>query len=250
MNTPPLTKSILKAVPEEFGKDAVTHYYATATQNLHSTFTSNNNLFEGIKLINNLFDSIRNSISQDSDMVFGLMLMRCHSSLLASSQLAGSGQIIESFVVTRAALEASLYALYLDTDISFQEVWLNRNTSPEAKKKCKELFKTTKLKKHLNDISPRLATVFDQLYERTIDFGAHPNQLSVTSTSKIHHQENRLLTITNVIDSDPELIELALRNCAQVAICSLNIFGLMRKERFAILNIDTNIDKISGILNL
>jgi hypothetical protein len=104
------------------------------------------------------------------------------SSLRAAVRLAMSGQILEPYVLLRAAIEQSWYALHIAKDPSPPDrsaLWLNRNVDAESKERCKEEFTARRVRVTHEALDAESAGRLHRLYEVTINFGAHPNSAGI-----------------------------------------------------------------------
>ena len=88
------------------------------------------------------------------------------------------------FPLFRTALEASCYAFLIGGSDELREIWLQRNSTPEALKLCRKRFgspvKDTARKIQGKSWSSSTAEVWsNQAYDAAIDFGVHPNPKAV-----------------------------------------------------------------------
>ena len=113
-----------------------------------------------------------------------LLAMHAYMIYLASVRVALSGHSAAIFPLFRTALEASCYAFLIGETPDLERIWLERNSSQEAKKLCrkrfgsavKEVAKCIQAKKWTATTSEEW---INELYDATIDFGSHPNQRGV-----------------------------------------------------------------------
>lgn len=54
-------------------------------------------------------------------------------------------------------------------------VWIKRGEDEQSLKDCRGMFTYSKLKQNLSKLSPGLGRKVSDLYEHTLDYGAHPN---------------------------------------------------------------------------
>ncbi|MEK7153372.1 MAG: hypothetical protein AAB834_05460, partial [Patescibacteria group bacterium] len=95
-----------------------------------------------------------------------------------------------------------------------------------------------------NAIGPRVAN----LYEITIDMGAHPNEVGFFGRLKISDGPNagdKLFEIKYL--QGGELAQLsALKTAAQIGVCTLECFWLVYRERFDIVGVKADIDGLKA----
>ena len=102
-------------------------------------------------------------------------------------------------------------------------------------------------RRHLH--TPTLSEVVETLYERIIDFGAHPNERAVSGSGKIINGEERKELMQIHMHGDGLALEHALKTTAQCGLGSLLILREIFPERFALLNIGKDIDRLRGACN-
>ncbi len=87
------------------------------------------------------------------------------------------------------------------------------------------------------------------LYEQTIEFGAHPNPRGVlAATTRMDTDKGHAFGAVLLTDK-PVLIAFALKTTGEVAVGALKTFRLIFPERFAIMGMDGEIDKLVDGLN-
>ena len=87
-----------------------------------------------------------------------------------------SGQAAETYASLRLCLENGLYGLYPSQHPGSRETWLRRHDSDQAKQRVRSEFTIRNLFDSLRGLDTKEAAVAEQLYERCIDYGAHPNE--------------------------------------------------------------------------
>ncbi len=159
----------------------------------------------------------------NGDVTGAMLLFNAHASFLAAVRIALSGQSPPTFMAMRGCIESALYALIAADDKSNAAAWLNRNND---KKRCKEIFKPYKAFQILKSKDPNLAVSLQEVYDLSIDFGAHPNMLSVVHHLTFKDEESGVqpvqLAILNNVDSIT--VTRTLLACVEMAIPVLWIF--------------------------
>ncbi len=79
---------------------------------------------------------------------------------------------------------------------------------------------------------------FSDLYQRTIDLGAHPNERSVTGNMKIIKEPDRLSMSAIMLHGDGIQLDAALRTTAQCGMVSLELLQVLYNAKFELLGID------------
>lgn len=155
------------------------------------------------------------------------LVIRAHSTFRAAAQLVLSGQIPEAFMLIRGSLECALYANHIDVTPRAFEAWIQRSESPDAKKRCMTEFSTRKVFTRLRERHGTLGETVKRLYERTIDFGAHPNQAAVTSSLEVREHDDGVSYEHAYVTRDIGLLRLGARSLCQAEIVVLDILLLV-----------------------
>lgn len=116
----------------------------------------------------------------------GILLLNAHASLRAGIRLALSGQLLPVFMTLRGSIESSLYANAIVVEPHLQKVWLDRNKDKTSKEVCRSAFSINKMFRSIERAQEReFAERLKDVYEATIDFGAHPNSHSLLQSTHI-----------------------------------------------------------------
>lgn len=217
-----------------WGKDGLTKHLDTAYQNQHATFDLRSEAFARLVAIDSLFERAAASLN-NTDMMPSVLLMRSHSAYRASAQLATATQVPEAFACLRMSLENALYAHYLASDNAAQERWLRRHDDDQTLKTVRREFQVGKLIDHLESTSPDDAATFRQLYDRAIDYGAHPNERGLSQSLEIETIDGGQKFKTPYFAGESLAFDHALRTTAQCGVCCLSLFRQVYPERFDLL---------------
>jgi tetratricopeptide (TPR) repeat protein len=236
----------LLLVPEGWGFDRLSHFIESARTNQLATYAEEPAAYAELWKLNERFWTTRRNLplrlldmivadksdNDFSDIAFEhhewlemFLFLRAHSSWLATSSITLSAQGPEAFMLMRGCLENALYAFYVSTDASLKGVWLARHDSEAAAKQVRDTFTIAKIKKALAQRDAALSAKVFQLYEHTIDEGAHPN---VKAFFKNAVQQNESGGITLAVtylnpDHNDELISAT----AEVGAIALELFKLV-----------------------
>lgn len=229
-------------VPPEWGDDPLSKFIQETTDNTYATFHNLKEWYKRLRDIHIAFNLIAQNMNRTRDLLPPFFLVRSHSAYLAGTRLALSGQIPEAFMVLRGSLECALYGLYVFDNPSVGEVWLRRDEDEAAKKKVREEFKIINLFPVLESKETKLRKIAGDLYERTIDYGGHPNQQGFLSVMKQQSDKSKITFQSAYMIGNEPALQLCLKSCAQIGICALSIFQLIFRERFDILGISEKLD--------
>jgi hypothetical protein len=163
-----------------------------------------------------------------------------------------SGQIGEAQVLNRAAIEHAWYALHIAKDPqpwTRAEIWLRRNEDSASKQACKTEFTVGNVRSTHAALKPADAKELADLYDLTIDFGAHPNQLGVLSSIRRSEDAEKIQYNVGILSPDTVGVMATIRLSVDVAVGVFKVVALIYPERFAIMSVDGDIDTIVRILN-
>jgi hypothetical protein len=178
------------------------------------------------------------------------LMARAHAAWLAATRLGMSGQVVEAYPVLRVGvIEASWYALHLAKDPNPPtrvEIWLRRNEDGAVKARCKTEFNVTNVRATHAALDPATAAVLQSLYERTIELGAHPNERGILAAmTRTDTGQDHMFGVV-FLTNNPVLIAVALKTAVEAAVGALKTFRLIFPERFAIMGMDDEIEKLVG----
>lgn len=136
--------------------------------------------------IDSLYTVFIQDLAALSPATSSILLINAHASLRAAIRLALSGQLLPVFMTLRGSVESALYANAMICEPKLQSVWIKRDKSKKARAACRDEFTVGKMfrlltKAHTEAFSGRIR----ENYSTTIDFGAHPNNRSVMSSTRI-----------------------------------------------------------------
>ena len=246
---------MIEKKPPEWGNDSLSVFFKDAEYNNRVTALNLPAEYDLLQSVHTLFKKFEDLIAKDTREEFlvpRFLMVRTHSSYLAGLRLAMSGQVSEAFSVLRSAVECAWYALHIAKDpkgTERAEIWFRRNENAVAKSRCKSEFSITKVRQTHEDLDPNSVADLHKLYENLIDFGAHPNQFGVMMAMRKSGDARQLDFSVGILHAEPLPIALALKMAVGVALGALKTFQLVFPERFTIIGIDVEIQKLIGDAN-
>ena len=195
------------------------------------------------------------AVEKDNDqqrLIPRLLLARACSSCLASMRLALGGQLFEAHVVLRAEIEQAWYALHIAQDPSppaRAEIWLRRNEDSTALGRCKSEFLAGRVRSTHEAVDPKTASDLHALYERTIDFGGHPNQLGLLSGLTKSEAGKTTTYHVPMLCADTLPMVTTLRTVVAVGIGALKVLQPIFATRFQLMGLDAEIPGLVTELN-
>jgi hypothetical protein len=173
-----------------------------------------------------------------------MLFLRSHSAFRAACEHATAGQIADAFPALRACLEYAAYALHIVKHPGLEEVWLRRHDNDTAKDRTRSEFVLAKLRDSIGCCNQKAAKIFQDLYQRTIDFGGHPNERSVTGNLRIIEKEDRKEFQQAYLHGDGVALGHTLKTTAQVGLCALEILREIYSPRFDLLGVSERMLKL------
>ena len=199
--------------------------------NTKATEQNKNQLFKKLDDISMTFADL-NSLLDFSDDFFSIFfVLRSHSSFFAAATLSASTQLPDNYGAMRSVLENALYGFYLWKHKDLIEPWLRRQENDQTRKKVRDEFKITKIMCELESTDERLGEIFKNLYNFTIDNGAHPNVNSMISSLEEIREEKTITFKIKYFNSDSPYLDLSLKQLARIGLLALHIFGLIWHDR-------------------
>lgn len=230
--------------PASWGKDVLTDFLQTAEDNSVARFANRPNDFALLTEIDEIFRLVVDNLGNTPEWFEAFFLLRSHSAYLATVRLVASGQATESYATSRQCLEFALYGFYLFRHKNLQKEWLSRTESDEARDKVRRIFKTKDMFAQLNADDPKHGKAAKALYERTIDFGAHPNEQAVTTTMRFVYEDKKRIMQALYMHGDDNQTQIALKTAAQVGVTAICIFRNVFKDRYDIIGVTDKLDII------
>ncbi|WP_022667997.1 hypothetical protein [Desulfospira joergensenii] len=233
-------------LPPGWGNDSLSKYLEQAYKNTLASFVNLRTEYQVLHDIVNSFGKIIDHIQKTEDLYYSFFIMRVQCSFMGSISLALAGQTFETYLVLRGCLEVSLYGLYISQSPKRLQIWLNREKNEEKKERCKKTFSAYNTLECLRKIDNETFCIAQKLYDLTIDLGAHPNATGVLSAIKACKDEKAVVYKTHCLAAGDTQMMLSLKTCAQVGVCSLQIFKNIFPQKFDILGISEDLNRLKA----
>jgi hypothetical protein len=176
-----------------------------------------------------------------------LLMARAHAAWLAAVRLGMSGQVVETYPLVRVIVENAWYALHLAKDPappSRAEVWLRRSEDDAAEKRCATEFSIRNVRTTHALLDTANEAALYEVYKWTIAFGGHPNERGVLSATAWTDTGATYAYAVSQLTDKPVLIAAALKAGIEAAIGALRTFRLVFPERFAIVGLDRDVERL------
>lgn len=230
--------------PPGWGKDHLSIFFEGARNNSFAAIHHFPEYYQLMVKIDDVFEDLFLEYRDPEDMLGAGLAMRAHSAILAAAQLAVSGQVPESVMLLRGALESAMYAYHASSSDERAQIWLRRDEDEDTKKKCRNEYTPRAMFPVLRTASIQIGDVVGELYERLIDYGAHPNAKGVLTTMTVAEGDEDSEFSFAYLSGDLTSITFILRTWCQIAIATLDLLSLTLPERFKELGLEPQIDKL------
>ena len=217
--------------------DSLTEFFEAAYHNRFATFANKKDWVDRLVRLDQCFMRIATDWLNPPDMITPFLFLRCHSAYRAACEHAFAGQVVDTFPQVRACLEYAGYALHIHKNTGLGETWLRRHDDAATMTAVKSAFTVSNIRATIGKSNQHAAKVFNELYQRAIDFGGHPNERSVTGSLAIIEQGDRKEFLQIYLHSDDLALDHALKTTAQTGLCALEIFQEVFAARFELLGV-------------
>ncbi|MBW8000886.1 MAG: hypothetical protein FVQ80_02560 [Planctomycetes bacterium] len=239
------TELLSKLEETNWGKDVLSKNIKAAFFNIGVSFLELRPYCECLIKAAEIFeDAIKLLSHSDLKGLISISLFaRAYGCFFGAVRLSFSGQITETWVLLRACIENSLYAFYIAENPEYATIWTERCDSEAHKKKCREVFAIGKIWKALEAKSKSITKEARNCYEDTIDWGAHPNELTVFSN--LEEKQDGSGYNMNILNPNEVLMRHSL--CAVLSTVSIvfKIFALIYPDEFKQPNLTVKIDNLN-----
>jgi len=230
--------------PDGWGEDHLSRYLDNAYNNRFATFFKKRGEYNLLSEIDHTFLNFTINWQADKDHILPSFFLRSHAAFLTSTEHLLGAQLGECYVGFRLSLEYAGYSILIRQNHDLAQTWLRRQDSDKHRQAVRQSFTHGAIRKSIKSIDPSLEIRFSELYERTIDWGAHPNELAVTSaTTKLEH-EDRIHILQQYLYGDGIQFDHALGTGQAVGLCCLNLFSHVFPERYAALNLASHLSSL------
>jgi hypothetical protein len=233
------------------GDKSLARFLEVVSQNQRANILRFPESYKIIQRIDGCFvDASRNIVDPKPTLV-GPFFLRTHYAFKTSAGMSLAGQVVESFVMMRSCLEYAGYALAifadpkLDSIRAREEVFIRRHFDAGSLKAQKEEFTMSNVRQAISSLDKGLGEIYKSLYERTINYGAHPNPHGMLSAMTYERDGDKSATITTLaLTTDPIITTFSMKSVAQVGLTALSIFQRIFAKHFDDLGIPDRIEAL------
>jgi hypothetical protein len=224
--------------PPGWGSDELTKFLQQTHEQQYATFHNKKDAFRRLAAIDDLFVRTAKDWLNPESEVGAMLLLRCHAAFRAAAAEAMSGQAVECYRQCRGMLENAAYAVHIHRDPSLAHVWLDRHQDEAGMRAAKRAFQHVAVSASVAAANQHAGARFEELYQRTIDWGGHPNERSVTGSMKMIENPGRREMLAIYLHGDGPELDMALKTTAQCGMVSLELLQVLYNARFELLGIN------------
>lgn len=223
--------------PQGWADDPLAAFLDLTSENVLGSYAQVRAEYEMVREVDAAYVTFADRLVNPGDPIAPLFILQCHAAYRAAAGLAMSCQSSPAFMVMRGCLESSLYGLYMNQNPHSFEIWAQRDENTAARQRMKAEFTIRNVKDCLRGLDAPTHDAVEQMYEKIIDLGGHPNVAAMVGAFRAtEHEDCRRFEIL-YLSTDSTTIRGTLKSVAQTGVCSLLIFRNAFPEPFDLLGI-------------
>lgn len=230
--------------PIGWSEDNLSAFLDAAFSNQLATYENKRSQYLRLRKIDDLFHMLLEHWTDPPSLLEPLLFYRAHSAFKTASQLGMAGQLAESMVLQRACLEYGGYAVRMAAEPTLREVWLRRDDNKQCAMRVRKEFTHAKVRDAILSRAATSSSNYDFLYSRCIDWGAHPNEKSVTMSGRIRRQGKAKYYEQTYLHGDGKPLGLTLRSVMQCGVCVIDLFHILFVDRVNELKLEDDVKAI------
>lgn len=236
----------------DFGSDELTKRISDAWHNIRATWSQHKHIVHLLSSINDLFMKyveVFSKLSKETNIESSpaAFLARAYGCYLAAVRISSSGQFAEAFVMFRACIENALYGYYIKEHPKRGNIWAERHESKEAEKLVRKNFHLVDIFNFLITQEPKVGPYIKDMYEKSIDFGAHPNVYSIGCN--LQYIEDEQKTVMNIFNNDAYFLRCCLLSNARFGLGCLSVFRLIYPKQLRNRGVPEELGRLFSRLN-
>jgi hypothetical protein len=174
-----------------------------------------------------------------------VMFFRAHSAFRGACGLGMGGMTVEGMAVLRLSLEFAGCACLLNEKPALTPVWWDRDVDQKSRKRARKEFTAGAIIRAVKRLDQSLGEIYEMLYDLTIQFGAHPNEKTVTQSLHLDEAPTQTILEQVYLQADGLVLDHWIRTSNQIGSCVLKVFEHLHHERFKNLNVRSRIETLA-----
>ena len=217
--------------PPGWASDGLSKYLDTAQRNRYGTFFRKRAEYLQLATIDRLLLELVEDWTDPQHSLELFLFFRASGAFRVSCQNALAGQVTESFVSCRNCIELAGYAAIIFKEPDLARVWLDRHESEEAKRAVLKSFTVRAMRDAVSAVCEKTAAVMSDLYETSIDFGAHPNERAIGASAHVEEVGDNIKMMQIQLHGKGVQLDFALKHTARVGLLVCEVAANMFPER-------------------
>lgn len=231
--------------PPGWAQDMLSAYLQEFRGNQWAAFHNKRPEMRDLIALDDMFNRLLNGAKNPQPFIPATFLLRAHSAFRAAVNLAMGGQLYEVQSLLRLCLEHTAYGFFIGDDQALWTRWMKREESKKNKEAVRREFAHGAIKNKVKKADAAVGGNFEAMYERLIDFGAHPNEMGF-SMSTLLERDGRETRISGLhLHGEGVALDFSLTAVAQTAICALQIAHLIYPIRMDLAGITHDLEQIA-----
>lgn len=232
------------STPPGWGNDTLTAYLEEFRGNQFATFHNKRRQVADLIALDELFERLLKGAKDPDPQMPTTFLLRAHAAYRVAVSSVLGGQLYEAQALLRLCLEHASYGFFIGSDTARWTRWMRRNDDEKSRKLVREEFTAGAIRRAIKKADVKIGGHFEFLYERLINFGAHPNEQGFSMSTKLRKEPGETHILSIYLHDDGVPLDFALKNTAQIGICALQIAYLIYPTRMQLQGILQDLDGI------
>lgn len=231
--------------PPGWAQDMLSAYLQEFRGNQWATFHNKRPEMRDFIALDDMFNRLLHGAKNPKPILPATFLLRAHSAFRAAVSLAMGGQLYEVQSLLRLCLEHAAYGFFIGGDQALWTRWMKREESEKNREAVRREFSHGAIKHKLKKADADVAKNFVAMYERLIDFGAHPNEQGFSMSTLLERDGNETRISALSLHGEGDQLNFSLKTVAQTAICALQIAHLIYPVRMDLAGISHDLQQIA-----
>jgi hypothetical protein len=237
-----MTNNLARRRPDEWRRGDLFPFIEECWSNSVGIVGNNNVVAARLTAIDEIFFAVHHGLkpTNEAQLVPSLLFLRSFSAFRAAV-MVGLSLPTDAFPLHRSCLEYAGYAKLVMIKPELAKLWLQRDQNLSE---VRQKFSNRAVREAIEKDDASLSKIYQELYELSIDFGAHPNEKGVLGSVVPGSLATGNMQVL-MLPGDSLQLQHGLKNCGRIGICSLKIFNLVFRSHFSKSNFDAKIAEAS-----
>jgi hypothetical protein len=232
--------------PHDWGRDSLSRFLSKAHDNQLASFGYKKESYEVLSEVDDCLSRAADSYIECQPVIGVALFVRSHAAFRAACAAALATQFVESFPLCRLVIENALYAFHIYKLQDAGDIWLDRSLSEASLKKARKEFQYKNVLNTLENSFPDLSREANELYQRSISYGGHPNEPGVSLAMELVPRGPMGELLQHHMHGDSPDADRIFRNVAECGLFPLLVTEKMWRFRNEFSGVS---ERIAGLRN-